>query len=50
MEPVSVFTRRTGEYVLVHRCLVCGVLRRNRIAGDDNFEKIVVLSANPAPL
>ena len=44
MVPVGVFTRRTGEYVLVHRCDRCGFERYNRIAGDDDFEKIVDLS------
>lgn len=37
MAPVGVFTRRTGEYVILHRCLRCGVERFNRIAADDNF-------------
>ena len=41
MEPVGVITRRTGEYVLVHRCTGCGFERRNRIAGDDDFAKIL---------
>lgn len=49
MEPVSVFSRRTGEHVLVHRCLSCRTLRYNRIAGDDDFEKIVELSTRPNP-
>jgi DNA-directed RNA polymerase subunit RPC12/RpoP len=40
MAPVGVFTRRTGEYVLLHRCLRCGAERFNRIAADDNFALI----------
>lgn len=48
MEPVSVFTRRTGEYVLVHRCTKCGFERFNRIAGDDYYDMIVSLSAQKA--
>lgn len=40
MEPVAVTTRRTGEYVLTHRCVKCGFERFNRIAGDDDFELI----------
>lgn len=47
MEPVGVFTRRTGEFVLVHRCTKCGRQRYNRIAGDDNTEALVKLSRMP---
>lgn len=47
MKPVGVFTRRTGEYVLVHKCERCGLERFNRIAGDDDFEKIIALSTVP---
>jgi len=47
MRPVAVFTRRTGEYVIVHRCEKCGFERFNRIAGDDDFDKITALSTVP---
>lgn len=47
MEPISVFTRRTGEYVLVHRCLKCGFERYNRVAADDDAELLVKLSGLP---
>lgn len=47
MEPIGVFTRRTGEYVLVHKCLKCGFERYNRIAADDDFEKMLKLSTIP---
>lgn len=47
MEPIGVFTRRTGEYVLVHKCTKCGFEHYNRIAGDDDFEKVTALSVVP---
>lgn len=47
MEPISVFTKRTGEYVLVHKCVKCHFERYNRIAGDDDFEKVIKLSITP---
>lgn len=47
MEPTGVFTRRTGEYVLVHRCTKCGFERYNRIAGDDDFALVTKLSTVP---
>ena len=36
MAPVGVFLRLSGEQVIVHRCLGCGVKRHNRVAADDN--------------
>lgn len=49
MEPVSVFIRRNGEYVLVHKCLKCGFKRYNRIASDDDFDLVTKLSTIPSP-
>jgi hypothetical protein len=37
MAPVGRFTRRTGEHVILHRCLSCGAERFNRLAADDNM-------------
>lgn len=49
MEPISVFSRRTGEYVLVQKCVKCGFERYNRIAGDDDFDKITDLVSQVTP-
>ncbi len=43
MEAIGSFQRRKGEYVLVHRCLDCGLERFNRIAADDDFDLVLVL-------
>ncbi len=43
MEPIGNFQRHKGEYVLVHRCLDCGLERFNRIAGDDDFDLVLAL-------
>ena len=50
MKPVGVFTRKTGEYVLIHKCVACGFERYNRIAGDDDFEKVVKLASQDVVL
>lgn len=47
MEPIGVQTRRTGEYVLVHKCVACGFERLNRLAGDDNIELVTEISGRP---
>lgn len=50
MKPIGVFTRKSGEYVLVHKCEVCGFERYNRIAGDDDFDLVTKLSTIPIPV
>lgn len=47
MQPIGHFQRPNGEYVLVHRCLGCGVERFNRIAADDDFDLVLELPALP---
>ncbi len=47
MEPVGSFQRHNGEQVLVHRCLSCGQERFNRIAADDDFERVLALPSLP---
>jgi hypothetical protein len=51
MAPIGRFQRAGGEYMLLHRCLDCGVERRNRIAADDDFDLVLSLPeiAPPGP-
>ncbi len=50
MAPVAHFTRRNGEYAIVHRCLSCRFERYNRIAADDYFELVLSLPlVDPRP-
>ena len=50
MKPIGVFTRKSGEYVIVHKCEQCGYERYNRIAGDDDFDLVTSLSTVPIPV
>jgi hypothetical protein len=36
MDPISLWLRQGGEVALLHRCRRCGVIRSNRLAGDDD--------------
>ena len=47
MEPIALWVRHRGEWALVHRCSKCGVLRTNRIAGDDNELLLVSIAVRP---
>lgn len=47
MEPIAVSTQKDGEWSLVHRCTVCGLIRTNRIAGDDDEAELLCLALRP---
>jgi DNA-directed RNA polymerase subunit RPC12/RpoP len=48
MEPIGIWVKSDGEWSLIHRCVKCGSLRTNRIAGDDSYEELMRLASKPA--
>lgn len=47
MEPVAVWTRKGGEWAIIHRCRRCGTLRSNRVAADDNPMVLMSIALKP---
>ena len=47
MEPIGIWIRNGGEWALIHRCVKCGVVKTNRIAGDDDEVALFALAARP---
>ena len=47
MEPVAVWTRKDGEWAIIHRCRRCGKLSSNRVAADDNPMKLMSIAMKP---
>lgn len=45
MEPIAIWVKRDGEWAVIHRCSVCGTLRTNRVAGDDDPWAMMSLAA-----
>jgi len=43
MPAIGKMYKLDGEEVLVHKCLKCGLIRKNRVAGDDDFEAVELL-------
>jgi hypothetical protein len=43
MAPIGAFTQVNGEVSLIHRCVACGVERRNRLAADDDYDLAISL-------
>lgn len=47
MDPVAVWTRKNGEWAIIHRCRRCGKLSSNRVAADDNPLKLMSIALLP---
>jgi hypothetical protein len=47
MEPIGIWAGRKKEWSIIHRCVKCGVVRTNRIAGDDSELMLFLLAARP---
>lgn len=47
MEPIGIWVQADGEWSVLHRCTRCGLIRANRIAGDDNEAVLLGLAARP---
>ena len=45
LEPISLETNSKKGYVIVFRCKKCGAIRKNKVAEDDNMDRIIALSA-----
>ncbi len=47
MEPIGLAFKqengKTGELMVVHRCLDCGAVHKNRLAGDDQADTVLAI-------
>jgi len=43
MEPIALWASEAEELRLLHRCSGCGVIKPNRIAGDDSDDALDAL-------
>jgi RNHCP domain len=47
MEPIAISAQKDGEWALVHRCVGCGNIKTNRIAGDDDTLALLCIALRP---
>jgi hypothetical protein len=47
MEPIGIEVRKDGEWAIIHRCTGCGVIKTNRVAGDDQERPLLALALRP---
>jgi RNHCP domain len=48
MEPVGALSEN-GEIIVVQQCVVCGHIRRNRAARNDDRNALLALFGRPVP-
>lgn len=48
LEPVGLETSSKKGYVIIFKCKKCGEIRKNKVAEDDDMDKIIELSARLA--
>lgn len=46
MEPIGV-SKKGSEYIILHRCVKCGLKKPNKANKRDNFQMIVQVSSEP---
>ena len=46
LKPIGLDTTSKKGYVIVFKCEKCGMIRRNKVADDDNMDKVIELSVN----
>ena len=44
MRPVAIDFEK-GSYILIHRCEECGEIKRNHVAPEDDFDKVIEVKA-----
>jgi hypothetical protein len=47
MEPIGIWAGKKKEWRIIHRCVKCGIIKTNRIAGDDSELLLVLLATKP---
>lgn len=45
LEPIDLEINSKKGYIIIFKCKKCGVIRKNKVAEDDDMEKIIELSA-----
>ena len=44
MKPYKIDYQSNKGYIIIHKCLQCGQLKRNKVSKDDDFDKVIELT------
>ena len=45
LEPIGIELNSKKGYIIIFKCQKCGKIKKNKVADDDNMDKIIALSA-----
>ena len=45
LEPIGIESNSKKGYIIIFKCQKCGKIRKNKVAEDDDMDKIIALSA-----
>lgn len=47
LRPISIDNFKKGKFKIVYKCEKCGIIKRNVMANDDNFDLVLEIMSNP---
>ena len=47
LRPIAVEPSKKGSYKIVYKCDKCSMIKRNKMANDDNMDLIIKIMSNP---
>ncbi len=50
LEPIAIESAKKDKYKIVYVCSKCGMVKRNIMARDDNYDKVLEIMANPVDI
>lgn len=50
LEPVAVEKAKKGDYKIIYKCSLCGTIKKNVKANDDNMDKIIEIMSHPVAI
>ncbi len=46
LKPISIDNAKKDSYKIVYRCIKCGMIKRNKVAIDDNMDMIIQIMSD----
>ena len=50
LEAIGIEKSKKDTLKIIYKCKSCGMIKRNKMATDDNYDLIIKLSSNPVDI
>ena len=47
LKPIGIESSKKDTYKIIYKCLNCGIIKKNKVAKDDNFDLVIEIMSNP---